>query len=121
MIPNTTGNSSSNSQGGSTVDGQKRIFDRVWKAVEKVMDEMHATLLAQLKEPARSIDEQEKTIEFVFCSNLLTTYASLLTLPVCVLSQDPVGVEAVRGANLGLPRQSTSARSGDASVNLQAP
>ena len=38
-------------------------MDRVWVAVEKVMAEMRTTLLGQLKEPNRSVDEQEKTIE----------------------------------------------------------
>lgn len=55
-----------NSPGTSTqsVDAQqKRILDKVWNAVEKVMDEMKNGLLAQLKDSSRSVEEQEKTIE----------------------------------------------------------
>ncbi len=42
---------------------QKRILDKVWNAVEKVMDEMKNGLLAQLKDSSKSVEEQEKTIE----------------------------------------------------------
>lgn len=57
---------------GTTKDGsskaaaaqqQKRILDKVWGAVEKAMSEMRSVLLAKLENPARSVDEQEKTIE----------------------------------------------------------
>ena len=48
-----------------TEQQQKRIFDKVWGAVEKVMGEMKTNLLKQLKEPKRSVDEQEKTLEYV--------------------------------------------------------
>ena len=54
------------SAAGSNTDiQQKRIFDKVWSAVEKVMDQMKATLLNRLKEPSRSLEEHEKTIEWV--------------------------------------------------------
>ena len=42
---------------------QKRILDKVWNAVERVMGEMKNVLLAQLKDPTRSVEEQEKTLE----------------------------------------------------------
>lgn len=61
LLPTTTGNTAG-SQGGAAAS-EKRIFDRVWKAVEQVMSEMQATLLTQLKDPSRSVEEQEKTIE----------------------------------------------------------
>jgi exocyst complex component 2 len=49
---------------GSNTDlQQKRIFDKVWGAVEKVMDQMKNTLLNRLKEPSRLLEEHEKTIE----------------------------------------------------------
>lgn len=57
---------------GSTKDGQaslvaqqqrKRILDRVWSAVERVMSEMRNQLQAKLQEPSRSVEEQEKTLE----------------------------------------------------------
>lgn len=42
---------------------QKRILDKVWLSVEKAMGEMKNTLQAQLQDPSRSLEEQEKTIE----------------------------------------------------------
>ena len=49
--------------GSNTDVQQKRIFDKVWGAVEKVMDQMKSTLLNRLKEPSRQLEEHEKTIE----------------------------------------------------------
>ncbi|KAI5120615.1 hypothetical protein M0805_008091 [Coniferiporia weirii] len=50
----------------SNVDAQqKRILDKVWSAVERVMGEMKSVLLAQLSDPARTVEEQEKTIEIL--------------------------------------------------------
>jgi exocyst complex component 2 len=63
-LPSATG-SGSQSTASTTSEQQKRIFDKVWNAVEKVMEDMRVTLLAQLKEPSRTVDEQEKTIEYV--------------------------------------------------------
>jgi exocyst complex component 2 len=51
------------SPGSNTDLQQKRIFDKVWGAVEKVMDQMKNTLLNRLKEPSRLLEEHEKTIE----------------------------------------------------------
>lgn len=61
--PSTT----SGSQSGSTSisDHQKQIFDKVWTAVEKVMNEFRSTLLGQLREISRPVEDQEKTIECV--------------------------------------------------------
>jgi exocyst complex component 2 len=42
---------------------QKRIVDKVWGTVEKVMGDMKSTLLAKLKEHSRSVEDPEKTIE----------------------------------------------------------
>lgn len=61
---------------GSTKDGQrsaaaeqqqKRILDKVWSMVERVMGEMRDQLSAKLLEPARSVEEQEKILEYVPC------------------------------------------------------
>ncbi|KAL4245502.1 Exocyst complex component SEC5, partial [Abortiporus biennis] len=59
---------------GSTKDGQgslsaeqqqKRILDKVWSTVERVMGEMRSDLLAKLQDPHRSVDEQEKTLDIL--------------------------------------------------------
>ena len=44
---------------------QKRVFDKVWGAVQKVMADMEKKLFNLLKEPKRSVDEQLKTIEIL--------------------------------------------------------
>ncbi|KAF8828192.1 hypothetical protein HHX47_DHR4000567 [Lentinula edodes] len=44
---------------------QKRILDKVWANVEKAMGEMRNVLLGQLRDPARSVEEQEKTLELL--------------------------------------------------------
>jgi exocyst complex component 2 len=44
---------------------QKRILDKVWSTVEKVMGEMRNLLLLQLQDPSRTADEHEKTIEYL--------------------------------------------------------
>ncbi|KZT10260.1 uncharacterized protein LAESUDRAFT_721596 [Laetiporus sulphureus 93-53] len=44
---------------------QKRILNKVWGTVEKIMGEMRSQLLSKLQEPIRSIEEQEKTIEIL--------------------------------------------------------
>jgi len=51
---------------------QKRILDKVWASVEKAMGEMRNVLVAQLQDTTRSVDEQEKTLEFVhYCRPLI--------------------------------------------------
>ena len=47
---------------------QKRIFDKLWNNVEKVMGSMRGDLLAKLKEVGRPVDDQEKIIEYVIIS-----------------------------------------------------
>lgn len=42
---------------------QRRILDKVWGTVEKVMGEMRNQLLGKLQESSRSVEEQEKTLE----------------------------------------------------------
>ncbi|TKY90944.1 hypothetical protein EX895_000942 [Sporisorium graminicola] len=44
---------------------QKRVFAKVWDAVEVTMKDMQSRLTAQLREQRRSVDEQEKTIEIL--------------------------------------------------------
>ncbi|EGO29432.1 hypothetical protein SERLADRAFT_445247 [Serpula lacrymans var. lacrymans S7.9] len=49
----------------SVVLQQKRILEKVWTNVEKVMGEMRSLLLSKLQEPRRGVDDQEKTIEIL--------------------------------------------------------
>ncbi|KAJ1030000.1 hypothetical protein NDA16_000913 [Ustilago loliicola] len=54
------------SAGGARNDvQQKRVFAKVWDAVEVTMKDMQSRLTAQLREPKRSVEEQEKTIEIL--------------------------------------------------------
>ncbi|EIW55516.1 uncharacterized protein TRAVEDRAFT_73389 [Trametes versicolor FP-101664 SS1] len=50
---------------GSAQQQQKRILDKVWATVERVMAQMRNELQVQLQEPTRSVEEQEKTIEIL--------------------------------------------------------
>ncbi|KAH9835275.1 exocyst complex component Sec5-domain-containing protein [Rhodofomes roseus] len=52
-------------QGSSAESQQRKILNKVWGTVEKVMGEMKNQLLTKLQEPARGVDEQEKTIEIL--------------------------------------------------------
>jgi exocyst complex component 2 len=70
LLPTTAGGSSTETQ-------QKRIFDKVWGAVEKVMDQMKTILLNRLKEPSRSLEDHEKTIEYDYYLCLGCSFGSL--------------------------------------------
>lgn len=47
----------------SQKEQQRRIIDKVWGMVEKIVGEMRANLMNLLRESGRTADEQEKTIE----------------------------------------------------------
>ncbi|CAG8528764.1 23855_t:CDS:10 [Cetraspora pellucida] len=40
----------------------RKVFDKVWAEIEKIMEEMREQLFKQLTEPWRSMEEQERTI-----------------------------------------------------------
>lgn len=42
---------------------QKRVFDKVWHSVEGIMDDMRTKLDEGLKDPNKSVEDQEKVIE----------------------------------------------------------
>ncbi|KAK1922962.1 exocyst complex component Sec5-domain-containing protein [Papiliotrema laurentii] len=44
---------------------QKRIFDKVWSSVERIMEDLRGKLDVYLKDPHRPVEEQEKTIEIL--------------------------------------------------------
>lgn len=44
---------------------QKRVLEKVWVSVEKAMTEMRNVLNAQLQDASRSLEEREKTLEWV--------------------------------------------------------
>ena len=47
----------------SQKEQQRRIIDKVWGMVERIVGEMRGTLMGLLRDPRRSVEEQEKTIE----------------------------------------------------------
>ena len=55
---------------------QKRILDKVWSTVEKVMGEMRNLLLLQLQDSSRTVDEHEKTIEYLAPGYILQDVSS---------------------------------------------
>jgi exocyst complex component 2 len=58
---------------------QKRILDRVWGNVEKAMGEMRNTIHSQLQDPTRSVEEHEKTIEYVYTLHLFSYFQFVST------------------------------------------
>ncbi|KIR69024.1 exocyst protein [Cryptococcus bacillisporus CA1873] len=44
---------------------QKKVFDKVWSSIEEIMSDMRAKLDSGLKEAARGVEEQERTIEIL--------------------------------------------------------
>ena len=42
---------------------QKKILEKVWNAVERVIGEMKSKLTDQLKDSSRTVEEHEKTFE----------------------------------------------------------
>ena len=45
----------------------RKVFEKVWAEVERIMAEMKEQLLKQLTEPWRPLDDQERTIKYVDC------------------------------------------------------
>lgn len=58
------GNTKDNADAGIAEQQQRRVLDKVWNTVEKAMGEMRNILISQLQDPTRSVEEQEKTIEW---------------------------------------------------------
>ncbi|RUP45221.1 exocyst complex component Sec5-domain-containing protein [Jimgerdemannia flammicorona] len=54
------------SQDTDITDLHRKVFDKVWTEVEKIVVELRDVLFKQLAEPWRSMEEQEKTINFLF-------------------------------------------------------
>ncbi|QRV81990.1 exocyst complex component Sec5 [Ceratobasidium sp. AG-Ba] len=55
---------------GNTDAQQKRIADRVWAAVERVMGDMRAALFERLRDGESNVDDQEKTLEMLLDLNV---------------------------------------------------
>jgi exocyst complex component 2 len=51
----------------------KRVFDKVWSSVERIMSDMKNKLDRTLKDHNRSTEEQERTIEWVSIFDMMTT------------------------------------------------
>ncbi|KAI8987114.1 exocyst complex component Sec5-domain-containing protein [Pilobolus umbonatus] len=47
-------------------DLHRKVFDKVWAEVQKIVAELQNVLLRMLADPWRSMDDQEKTINFLF-------------------------------------------------------
>ncbi|KAG6831153.1 hypothetical protein H0H87_006083 [Tephrocybe sp. NHM501043] len=61
LIPSATSKDAQTATSGD--QQQRRILEKVWGSVEKAMSEMKNVLNAQLQDPRRTLEEQEKTIE----------------------------------------------------------
>ncbi|KAL1683156.1 exocyst complex component Sec5-domain-containing protein [Schizophyllum commune] len=75
LLPISPSSAERNREGtGSSADRkmeqqQKRILEKVWASVEKAMGEMRRVLFAQLQDPRRSVEEQERTLEILMDLN----------------------------------------------------
>lgn len=103
---------------GSTAQ-QKRILDKVWANVEKVMGEMKALLLARLQEQGRSVEEMERGIEYVYS---LLLYVSLLTRLSRILlelnvPEDPIWTYFDSQHKRIMDRMSTAYRTGVSNID----
>ncbi|KAF8189835.1 exocyst complex component Sec5-domain-containing protein [Mycena galopus ATCC 62051] len=54
-----------NGEMSAAAEQQKRILNKVWGSVEKVMGEMRKVLESQLQDPRRTVEEHEKTLELL--------------------------------------------------------
>jgi exocyst complex component 2 len=45
---------------------RKRILDKVWTSVERMMGEMKNMLYSQLQDSSKSVEEHEKTLEYIY-------------------------------------------------------
>lgn len=62
MTDNPTGLADMESDTGIT-DLHRKVFDKVWAEVTKIVAELQNILLRMLADPWRSMDDQEKTIK----------------------------------------------------------
>ncbi|OAD75620.1 hypothetical protein PHYBLDRAFT_132744 [Phycomyces blakesleeanus NRRL 1555(-)] len=56
----------SNTETFGMTDLHRKVFEKVWAEVNKIVVELQSVLLKMLADPWRSMDEQEKTINFLF-------------------------------------------------------
>lgn len=60
----------------SAEEQQKRILDKIWSTVDKVIADLRKQLLGKLQEPTRSFEEHEKTIEYGFWVSFVAGHLS---------------------------------------------
>ena len=86
--------------GNGTLEPQpKRIVEKVWGAVEKVMAEMRNLLINQLIDPSRSVEDQVKTIELSLQLRMRIMERMFL---INSLTQNNIGYEHQRRPRLDL-------------------
>lgn len=88
LLPTTSEYASSEAPSAAQTEQQRRIFSRVWDGVEEAMYAMQAKLLAQLREPHHSVEEQEKCIRYVL-----------------ILTQRSAGARSDDGPRRSVPRR----------------
>ena len=69
---------------------QKRVLDKVWSSVEKAMGEMRNMLISQLQDSTRSVEEQEKTLEWVSTISASTRSLNVLLVLECFWNCNPM-------------------------------
>ncbi|KAF9115084.1 hypothetical protein BGX27_009007 [Mortierella sp. AM989] len=65
--PSASDNASINSHSSSNlIETKRRVFDRVWSEVERIVARLRADLESQLEEPWRGMEEHERNIKLLF-------------------------------------------------------
>ncbi|KAG0038947.1 hypothetical protein BGZ82_010243 [Podila clonocystis] len=66
-FPNSNGSDAASTASGSTlIETKRRVFDRVWSEVERIVARLRMDLESQLEEPWRGMEEHERNIKLLF-------------------------------------------------------
>ncbi|KAG0082920.1 hypothetical protein BGZ93_002132 [Podila epicladia] len=66
-FPNNSGSDTASTASGSTlIETKRRVFDRVWSEVERIVARLRTDLESQLEEPWRGMEEHERNIKLLF-------------------------------------------------------
>ncbi|KFH67059.1 hypothetical protein MVEG_07582 [Podila verticillata NRRL 6337] len=65
-FPTSSDAASTNSSQSTLIETKRRVFDRVWSEVERIVARLRTDLESQLEEPWRGMEEHERNIKLLF-------------------------------------------------------
>ncbi|CAO3587569.1 unnamed protein product [Absidia cylindrospora] len=98
----------------------RKVFDKVWSEVTKIIGELQNVLLKMLTDPWRSMDEQEKTINFLFELDtkedpawfyLDSQYQWIMGLMKETFTKNVEKVDKIKDSNISHSKESVTQRS----------